>query len=174
MIRDVIKFYVLQSFGTDELFIESKSIGRLFSRSSSQREDSEPQHVIAHQHSLQNQASRGGEGPVNSKKEEEWDKEIPPVSIGRVIALNSKEWWIILLGLIGAALNGLIYPAFAFLFGEVLAVFAMPSGQILSSIGLWAGLFLVLGTVSGIGVFLKVSSSFVCVCDTIHLVYYAV
>lgn len=116
---------------------------------------------VSHQTSVQRQAS-ATEGKslkkVTSigKKEEEWDKEIPPVSLGRVIALNAKEWWLIVLGVLGAAVNGCIYPVFAILFGEILNVFAMERDQIRSAVGMWAGLFLVLGVVSGIGFFLKV------------------
>ena len=33
-----------------------------------------------------------------SKLQEEWDKETPKVSIYRVMRLNAKEWWIILIG----------------------------------------------------------------------------
>ena len=40
----------------------------------------------------------------------------------RLIALNAKEWWLIILGLIGAAVNGSIFPLFAILFGNILGV----------------------------------------------------
>ena len=33
-----------------------------------------------------------------SKLQEEWDKEIPKVSLLRVVKLNTPEWWIILIG----------------------------------------------------------------------------
>ena len=33
-----------------------------------------------------------------SKLQEEWDKDIPQVSILRVVKLNTPEWWIILIG----------------------------------------------------------------------------
>ena len=33
-----------------------------------------------------------------SKLQEEWDKEIPKVSLFRVMRLNAKEWWIIVVG----------------------------------------------------------------------------
>lgn len=90
------------------------------------------------------------------KKEEEWDKDIPQVPLKRVIALNTKEWWLILLGVLGAALSGCIYPFFVFLFGEIFSVFAMERDQIRSAVIPWAGLFLLLGVVAGVGVFLKV------------------
>lgn len=78
------------------------------------------------------------------------------VSLWRIMKANAKEWWIILLGLLGAFINGSIWPLFSLLFGEILEVFARPADQILSGTHLWAGLFIVLGIVSGGGVFLKV------------------
>lgn len=78
------------------------------------------------------------------------------VSLLRVIKLNAREWWIIIIGLLGAAVNGSIWPLFALLFGEILEVFARPADEILDGIHVWAGLFIVLGIVSGAGVFLKV------------------
>ena len=59
-------------------------------------------------------------------------------------------------GVLGAGVNGCIWPAFALLFGEILDVFALPPDEILDEIHMWAGLFIVLGVVSGTGVFLKV------------------
>lgn len=38
------------------------------------------------------------------------------------MALNAKEWYLIVLGILGAAVNGSIFPCFAFIFGEVLGV----------------------------------------------------
>ena len=91
------------------------------------------------------------------KKQEEWDKEIPKVSLFRVLALNAKEWWIIVLGVFGSIINGSIFPLFGIIFGEILAVFARPTGgEILNGIGPWAGLFVVLGFVAGVAIFLKV------------------
>ena len=92
----------------------------------------------------------------SKKKQEEWDKDIPVVPLHRVLRLNAKEWWIIILGLIGAAVGGSIWPIFSIFFGEVLIVFERPADQILGEIPLWACLFIVLGVVSGIGVFAKV------------------
>lgn len=149
-----------QSFGTDELFIESKSLGRLFSR-----KDSEPQgqsSQLARQQSYQHQASGEKKKDVGQeltlkKKLEEWDKEIPSVSLFRVLALNAREWWLIVLGVLGSAINGSIFPLFAIIFGEILAVFSRPTGaEILDGIGVWAGLYVVLGFVSGVAIFFKV------------------
>lgn len=148
-----------QSFGTDELFIESKSLGRLFSHQSSKME-AEQGGKIGRQTSYQHQASAEGKEVKRvlslAKKEEEWDKDIPSVPLHRVLALNAKEWWIIILGVIGAAVNGCIFPVFAIIFGEIIFVFSLDRNEILSEIGPWAGLFVVLGAVSGCGIFLKV------------------
>ena len=120
---------------------------------------------MARQHSYQKQASTEGkkagkkhaqEKLSDDKKQEEWDKDIPEVPLWRVVALNSKEWWMIVLGVIGSTLHGCIFPLFAFVFGEILRVFSLPADEVLSGIGLWAGLFLVIGSVSALGVFLKV------------------
>ena len=91
------------------------------------------------------------------KEEEELDKDVPQVSLFRVFALNAKEWWLIVLGVIGAAANGLIYPLFGFLFGEILRVFSLPPEEVVSEISLWAVLLMVLGFVSGVGIFVRVS-----------------
>lgn len=147
----------MQSFGTDQLYIESKSFGRLYSRSTSK--DPEISRQASRQHSYQKQKSAEGKDQKklpDSKKQEEWDKDIPEVGLFRVISLNAKEWWLIILGVIGAALNGSIFPLFALVFGEILRVFSLQGDELLAGIGMWAGMFVVLGIVSGVGVFLKV------------------
>lgn len=85
-----------------------------------------------------------------------WDKEIPSVFLGRVLALNSKEWWIIVFGVLGCTLIGSLFPVFSVVFGEILRVFSLGANEVTSAIHPWAGLYIVLGLVSGIGVFLKV------------------
>ena len=81
---------------------------------------------------------------------------MPQVSLIRVMKANAKEWWIILFGLLGAFVLGTMFPAFAIVFGEVLDVFAQPVDDILDSLHPFAALFIVLGIVSGIAIFLKV------------------
>jgi hypothetical protein len=77
-----------------------------------------------------------------------------------VIKLNAREWWIIVVGVLGAAVSGSIWPLFALLFGEILEVFARSADEVLGGIHMWAGLFIVLGIVSGAGVFLKVCTMY--------------
>ncbi|XP_003391671.2 PREDICTED: phosphatidylcholine translocator ABCB4-like, partial [Amphimedon queenslandica] len=87
-------------------------------------------------------------------KEEE-DGVIPEVSLLRIIKANSKEWWLIALGLLGSVILGFIYPVFALIFGEILDIFARPPSEILSGLHPWAGLFLGIGVVVGLGAFIR-------------------
>ena len=145
------------------------SEGRLFSvkgsthhrsqLSSQQEGATSPKKEVSlhHQTSVLSDSKPDFKRQSSKKKQEEWDKEIPEVPLHRVIRLNAKEWWIIILGLLGAAVGGSIWPIFSIFFGEILMIFALPADQILGEIPLWACLFIVLGVVSGLGVFAKVS-----------------
>ena len=62
----------------------------------------------------------------------------------------------ILLGVIGAAVSGCIFPSFAIIFGDIFRVFALPPDEVQDGINLYAGLFLVLGFAAAVGIFLKV------------------
>ena len=86
------------------------------------------------------------------------DEEIPVVPLHRVLRLNAKEWWIIILGLLGAAVSGSIWPVFSIFISEIVALFSNPADEILGETHLWASLFIVLGVCSGVGTFAKVSS----------------
>ena len=80
------------------------------------------------------------------------------MSLGRLIAKNAPEWWIIILGLIAAAFSGTLFPAFAIFFGEVLEVLALPPGEVLRNVHMWAALFIGVGFISGISNLTKVCS----------------
>ena len=119
---------------------------------------------VQRQISFKRQGSSTAEGKeatkrqTSIKKEEEEEEDIPEVSMFRVIRHNAKEWWMILLGSIGSAINGSINPLFAVLFGEIFQVFSNPnSDQVLNDIHPWAGLFLAFGVVSGLAIFFKVN-----------------
>lgn len=55
-------------------------------------------------------------------QQEEWDKELVNVPLHRVMALNAKEWWIIIIGVLAALAQGSVFPLFAIFFGTVLEV----------------------------------------------------
>ena len=118
--------------------------------------------VVQRQVSLGRQGSSIAEGKEVTKRQistkdidEEADKDVPKVSFFRIIKYNAKEWWLILLGTIGSAINGSINPLFAVLFGEILEVFVNPD-TVLERIHPWAGAFFAIGVVSGIAIFAKV------------------
>ena len=94
---------------------------------------------------------------VSSKLQEEWDKEIPPASFLRLLKVNAPEWWLIIIGVLAAIVNGSVFPVYSILFGEVLRVFQMPPDEVLEGITPWASLFLALATGSAIAIFFKVS-----------------
>jgi len=79
------------------------------------------------------------------------------VPLYRVLKLNAKEWWIIILGLIGAAFAGSLWPILGILFGEIIRTFSLPPDQVLNEVNLWAGLYMVIGLVAGTGIFMQVS-----------------
>ena len=70
--------------------------------------------------------------------------------------LNAREWWLVIPGMLGAGINGSIYPLFAILFGGVLGVFALPADQVFGEIHFWAGMYLMIGVLSGTATFFKV------------------
>ena len=69
---------------------------------------------------------------------------------------NAPEWWIILFGLVAAAVGGCIFPSFAIFFGEVLEVFARPKDEVLDAIHPWAVVFLAIGIGAALSIFFKV------------------
>ncbi|XP_061185952.1 ATP-dependent translocase ABCB1-like isoform X2 [Saccostrea echinata] len=60
----------------------------------------------------------------DKKKEEEEE-----AGIGRVLKMNAPEWPFILLGSLGAIVNGGVQPAFAIIFSEILGTFAISSNS---------------------------------------------
>lgn len=79
------------------------------------------------------------------------------MSWARIWSLNSPEAYLIALGLLGSALQGVIYPMFAYFFGQVLRIFTLPFDMVLAAIHVWASTFLILGVVSGVATFTKVT-----------------
>eukprot|EP00731_Ephydatia_muelleri_P029636 Em0021g159a len=95
-------------------------------------------------------------GPTSMDREEgDGEEEETSVSFLKVLRLSSREWWLLLLGVLGSVVDGAVYPVFAIIFGEALEVFSLPASQVVPNIHKWAELFLVLGVVSGISVFIK-------------------
>ena len=168
----------MQSYGVDEAFI-NEDLGRLLSPKrtrSVKRADGAFQRQASFRRQGSSTAAEGKEvakRQVSSKDEdEEADKDIPEVSIFRVLKYNAKEWYLILLGTLGSAINGSINPLFAVLFGQIFEAFASSQrNEVINAIHPWAATFIGFGVVSGIAVFFKVSRDNV-KSYTLHLCYH--
>ena len=141
----------VKSSGRVRITSESSSIQEFTRQGSLRRQDS-----VKRQHST-TPKQEGVKSQVSVKDQEQWDKELPQVSMLRVISLNAKEWWIIAIGVVASMFSGAIFPLFGLVFGEILGVFSLPNNEIVSAISLYAGLFWVLGFIAGLGFFIKVS-----------------
>jgi ABC-type multidrug transport system fused ATPase/permease subunit len=91
------------------------------------------------------------------------------VPLYRILALNAREWWLIILGILAALLQGSIFPLFAIFFGNILSAFYQPRDQVLSAVTLPALLFLILAIVAAVIVFVKV-----CCCLLLLLLFVVV
>ena len=106
--------------------------------------------------------------------EDEEDK-LPDVSTWRIMKnLSPSQWGVIIVGTFFSFLNGLVFPSFAIVFGEVLGVFAGPPSEILNDIHPWGATFLGLGFVLAISSFIKVSYTQTHSCAVFVLEYYIV
>ena len=77
----------------------------------------------------------------------------------KILNLNRKEWWIIVLGVLAAIVSGAAFPLFAVLFGGVFDVLGNPNvTDVFTLIHPWAGGFIALGVGIGAAMFVKVGS----------------
>ena len=74
----------------------------------------------------------------------------------KLLCLNKKEWWVILLGAIGAAVTGAMFPLFSVMFGGVFEAFVQPKNLVLLHVHPWAGSFILIAAIAGVSVFVKV------------------
>lgn len=56
------------------------------------------------------------------EKEQEPDEHVEPAPVARILKYNRPEWPYMLLGSVGAAINGSINPIYAVLFSQILGV----------------------------------------------------
>ena len=75
-------------------------------------------------------------------------EEPPKISIRRLAALNKPEIPVLLLGVISAIANGVIFPIFAILLSSAIEMFYKPPHQLRKDSRFWALMFLVLGLAS--------------------------
>lgn len=75
-------------------------------------------------------------------------EERPKVSIRRLASLNKPEIPVLLLGVISAIANGVIFPIFSILFSSAIKIFYEPAHELRTGSRFWALMFLVLGLAS--------------------------
>ncbi|XP_007539369.2 bile salt export pump isoform X2 [Erinaceus europaeus] len=57
------------------------------------------------------------------------EEEIEPAPIRRILKFNAPEWPYMLVGTVGAAVNGTVTPFYAFLFSQILGTFSLPDKE---------------------------------------------
>ena len=83
--------------------------------------------------------------------------DLPQPSFTKIMKLNLPEWWLILIGSIGAIFSGLLWPLLGLLVGFLLDAIVNTSEEVLGKIQLPASLTIALGVISGVGYFVRVS-----------------
>ncbi|XP_053673190.1 multidrug resistance protein homolog 49 isoform X2 [Anopheles nili] len=92
----------------------------------------------------------------SEEKNEEEQEEIYPVSVLRLLKLNSPEWHYILFGCAAAIVVGASFPAFAVLFGEMYGILSVADPEyVKEESNFYSFLFLVLGLITGLGTFFQ-------------------
>ncbi|KAK8735748.1 hypothetical protein OTU49_005300 [Cherax quadricarinatus] len=104
-------------------------------------------------------ASVKSEKNVDKNKIEEQEEEEEPfesVSTLKILKMNSSEWPYIVGGVIGSAMQGVIMPAYAVLFGEVLGTLSIAEpDEARREADLYALLFLVMGFIAAVSMFMQ-------------------
>ncbi|KAF5910749.1 hypothetical protein HPG69_004838 [Diceros bicornis minor] len=57
------------------------------------------------------------------------EEEIEPAPVRRILKFNAPEWPYVLVGAVGAAVNGTVTPLYAFLFSQILGTFSLPDKE---------------------------------------------
>uniref|UniRef100_A0A4W3JLM3 ATP-binding cassette, sub-family B (MDR/TAP), member 4 n=1 Tax=Callorhinchus milii TaxID=7868 RepID=A0A4W3JLM3_CALMI len=100
------------------------------------------------------------------------DEKVPNISFFKVLKMNKTEWPYMVLGTFCAVINGIIQPAFALIFSEIIKVFAQTDKDaVRTDSTFFSLLFLLLGGVAFITFFLQCTheeSQFnLCLCITL-------
>ncbi|XP_014716024.2 bile salt export pump isoform X1 [Equus asinus] len=57
------------------------------------------------------------------------EEEVEPAPVRRILKFNAPEWPYMLVGTVGAAVNGTVTPVYAFLFSQILGTFSLPDKE---------------------------------------------
>lgn len=92
------------------------------------------------------------------RKQKEFEAEMSkkPAPWGRLAKLNAPEWKWLVLGTIGALMNGIIQPIFAVVFSNITNVFSPFNTNLRSEANFWSGMFAVLGVAQFTAWFLQI------------------
>ncbi|NXL83875.1 MDR3 protein, partial [Alectura lathami] len=90
-----------------------------------------------------------GETNDTDEKTSSPDDELPPVSFLKIMKLNKTEWPYFVAGTFSATINGVLQPAFALIFSEIIGIFSESDEKILrEKSNLYSLLFLLIGVLS--------------------------
>ncbi|XP_059173798.1 ATP-dependent translocase ABCB1-like isoform X1 [Physella acuta] len=109
----------------------------------------------AGQKDLMRQASRVDPKADEDFEYKEEEEKLTNAPFTRLMALNSPEWYFIILGCFGSIVNGGVQPAFAVIFSKILAVFAKPKDEQEDDIRDYSLLLFGLGLISFVTMFLQ-------------------
>ncbi|ORY03697.1 ATP-binding cassette sub-family B member 5 [Basidiobolus meristosporus CBS 931.73] len=103
-------------------------------------------------------ASRFSQFTSASEENKEPDSKEEYFSFGRVFKLNQPEWYLLVIGTIGSAIDGVIMPIFSVIFTYILEAFQKTDKEELKKdANFWALMFVVLGIVSLFSGFSKIA-----------------
>ncbi|KAJ3052250.1 Multidrug resistance protein 1 [Rhizophlyctis rosea] len=97
------------------------------------------------------------EDEAEKKRKEELAKK--KVDLWRIMKMNKPEWWLFVIGFIGAGLSGIWFPIFSLVFGRILAVFAETDlNEMQNGANFWSLMFLLLGIFSFLTTFSNIAA----------------
>ena len=86
----------------------------------------------------------------------DWDKDVTAVSPFRLLRMNAKEWWLLLIGFVASIGVGSAFPLIALVFSQVLDAYAGIPSEVVENVSVYAGLLVVLAFAYAFSCFVQV------------------